>query len=210
MPKLQPPAPRRHHGTAEFSPCERYRYKLTRSIVTDPRAVAVPIPGVRSVTFVMLNPSTATADVDDPTIRRCIGYATAWGATGLVIVNLFALRATDPRELRKVDDPIGPENDRYIEAAVRQSDLTVCAWGAHGALQDRALRVIDMLSCRGLGGRLYTLTLTASGHPGHPLYLRGDLRPQPFVSTIVPDAIISAAQRKFLDDLAAWRRRQAR
>lgn len=177
MPKIQPTAPRRHHGTAEFSPCERYRYKLTRSIVTDPRTVASPIPGVRSVAFVMLNPSTATADVDDPTIRRCIGYATAWGAADLTIVNLFALRATDPRKLRDAEDPVGPENDDYIEAAVRQSDLTICAWGAHGELQGRNRKVIDLLKDRGLAVQLHTLRRTASGEPGHPLYLPKDLRP---------------------------------
>lgn len=107
---------------ARFSPCRRYRYVLTRD---------VSILNPRLVNFVMLNPSTADATVDDPTIRRCIGYARAWDYGHLVVTNLFALRATDPRALKSEDDPIGPDNGEYIAAWAGRADLVVVAGGGN-------------------------------------------------------------------------------
>jgi hypothetical protein len=140
----------------------RYRYQLMRSWGDGPW-----------LTFVMLNPSTADALVDDPTIRRCIAFAEAWGYGGLIVVNLFALRATDPRELLTAVDPVGHENDWHIADAVEQTDLVVAAWGAsiprqHGK---RPAAVRELL------GDAHHLGLTAAGHPRHPLYLRADTRP---------------------------------
>src|SRR5690606_18576726 len=94
------------NGTARFSPCGQYRYLLTRPI---PAPFWKPDAG--EAVFVMLNPSTADASEDDPTIRRCIGFAKEWGCTGLTVANLYALRSTDPKGLWKHRDPVGPEND---------------------------------------------------------------------------------------------------
>ena len=123
------------------------------------------------VLFIMLNPSTADADVDDPTIRRCISYGVSWGYGGIEVVNLFALRSTDPKRLTQVPDPIGPENERYIlEAAARASKI-VAAWGVHGEINDRGLDVLHLLK----DYNVYCLGVTKRQRPKHPLYLRKDL-----------------------------------
>jgi hypothetical protein len=145
-------------GGATFSADRRYRYRLWRRW---DRSRSV-------VLFVMLNPSTADGRRDDPTIRRCIGFARAWGFGGVEVVNLFAYRATDPRELGRVGDPVGPHNDRYIRRAIRRSRLVVLAWGARA----RARRLLSLR-------RAHCLGLTRAGQPRHPLYLRGDLEPVP-------------------------------
>lgn len=122
------------------------------------------------VTFIMLNPSTADANVDDPTIRRCIGFAKAWRATGLVVLNLYAYRATQPADLWKCPDPVGPRNDQYLidglTAAARYDFPVIAAWGAH-ARMERVARVLEMPGA----DRLTALRETKSGAPGHPLYL---------------------------------------
>jgi hypothetical protein len=124
--------------------------------------------------FCMLNPSTADAARDDPTIRRCIGFARSWGYAGVEVVNLFALRATDPRELWRVRDPVGPDNDRALKDATRRIAGMVLAWGAHGALLDRDRDVLRLLSPR---TRLLALGWTVRRRPRHPLYLRRDVSP---------------------------------
>jgi len=121
----------------------------------------------------MLNPSTADAHRDDPTIQRCIGFARRWGCGGLVVVNLFAYRATRPDALRRVDDPVGPRNDWHIRRAHAASSLTVASWGANAAAHDRSQRVVKMLQ-----GEIACLGTTAAGAPRHPLYLRGSSRPR--------------------------------
>jgi hypothetical protein len=167
-------------GTAVISPCRRYRYKLTRGATH----------GHGIVNFVMLNPSTADADMDDPTVRRCIGFAREWGYYDLVVTNLFALRATDPRDLKLAADPIGPDNDAAIVEVASKANLVVCAWGAMGPLvswSERALPPWDGLSraaqvlglIRGAGAKPFALKLTGTGQPAHPLYLKGDLEPFP-------------------------------
>jgi hypothetical protein len=140
-----------------------YRYELRRIWG------AAPICG-----WIMLNPSMADADVDDPTIRRCVGFAKAWGYGGIVVRNLYALRATDPKELWKHRSPAGTDNDSYLLDAV-DDPVTVCAWGAHGRRGDA---VINALS--DAGAALYHLGLTKAGKPRHPLYLRADLSLTPF------------------------------
>ncbi|MEU8272630.1 DUF1643 domain-containing protein [Sphaerisporangium sp. NPDC049002] len=137
-----------------------------------------------AVTFVMLNPSTADHHVDDPTIRRCVGFARAWGYGGLAVVNLFAWRATRPVDLGAAGDPVGPDNDEHLVAAARDAVTAgaplVAAWGAHAP----AWRVEQVLALPGMRG-LTALALTQAGHPRHPLYLRATLKPQPW-NTVEP------------------------
>jgi hypothetical protein len=147
--------------SAVLSPCGTYRYELTR------RWSSRSLAG-----WVMLNPSTADADVDDPTVRRCIGFTKAWGYGGLVIRNLFALRATDPSELDRHADPVGPENDAHLARCQRDA-LTVIAWGARGGRRGRD--VLELLATHGV--RPYRLAVTGNGQPRHPLYLKASLVP---------------------------------
>jgi hypothetical protein len=125
--------------------------------------------------WVMLNPSTADAEVDDATIRRCSGYARAWGYRGYTVVNLFALRATDPRALDVATDPVGPDNDRYLYATAKAAKLVVVAWGQGGERANRDMIVAARL--RAMGVKLHCLGTTKSGAPVHPLRQRADLRP---------------------------------
>jgi hypothetical protein len=146
-------------SSASLDRTRRYRYRLRREWQPSPRRV----------TFIMLNPSTADARVLDPTIRRCIGFAKAWGFGGIDVVNLFAWRSTRPEALWRVDDPVGPRNHAAIASAMRESSLVVAAWGNAGRGREQAVRV-----CR-LAGRLraplYCLGTTLSGQPRHPLYV---------------------------------------
>jgi hypothetical protein len=122
----------------------------------------------------MLNPSKATAELDDPTIRRCLGFAKREVCTSLTVVNLFALRSTDPKALLKAEDPVGIENDHHIQEQVlkHSTGWIIAAWGAHPMAIKRAQHVIPML------GDVHCLGTTKNGSPRHPLYVRSD---QPFV-----------------------------
>ena len=157
-------------GTATFSSCGFYRYSLTREIGS----------GSGVCNFVMLNPSTADAAEDDPTIRRCVGFSRAWGYAELVVTNLFAYRSTDPTALATAADPIGPDNDAALLKNASRADVVVCAWGCGGKLADRWKAVHQLLT--GAGIPLTLLRLTKSGHPSHPLYLPGSLMPTPWVA----------------------------
>lgn len=158
------------NGYAVFSKCRRYRYELGRLTGGDMKAGAC--------LFVMLNPSTADAFQLDPTVRRCLGYATRWGYGSLLVANLFAWRSTDPRALELADDPIGPENDEAIVRLARSAARVVCAWGTWGEFEDRGDYVLARLRREGVA--LHALGFTKDGHPKHPLYLRRDAVPQPF------------------------------
>lgn len=147
---------------ANFSRCRRYRYALWRTW-----DAALP-----EVMIIGLNPSTADATRNDPTIRRCIGFARDWGFGAVRVTNLFAWRATHPRELRVAADPVGPRNDQWIRRTARRCDLVVAMWGNDGVLMGRSSRVRAMLA-----ERLSILRLNASGEPAHPLYLPKDLQP---------------------------------
>lgn len=150
--------------SAELSPCGSYRYKLTR-------ARGLRFPDAGTAAFCMLNPSTADATIDDPTIRRCRGFADSWGCNGLVVVNLYALRSTYPNALWSHRDPVGPDNDLWLSSVARECGDVVCAWGAN-AREDRVRQVVQIL--RAAGARLWCLGRTKAGHPRHPLYVRGD------------------------------------
>jgi hypothetical protein len=121
--------------------------------------------------FVALNPSTADATNDDPTIRRCIGFARSWGFGGVIVANLFAYRSTDPAGLRRVADPIGPRNDWWLSKLSGESELTIAAWGIHGSLLERDQAVLPKLK------NVHHLGLTRHGNPRHPLYLPKHARP---------------------------------
>lgn len=153
------------HRGARLSPDGRYRYALGRRWGTGPAA-----------TFVMLNPSTADAEVDDPTIRRCVGFARALECEGLLVVNLYAYRATKPADLFRAEDPVGPEADAYLtahaKAAAQQGRPLIAAWGAHA----RPDRVAHVLTLPGMEA-VTALGVTKAGAPRHPLYLPGNARP---------------------------------
>ena len=136
-----------------------YRYRLGRSWSK----------ALRPCLFVMLNPSTADAVEDDRTIRRCVTFAIRQGCGSLVVVNLFALRATDPKELKGLRDPVGPANDRHIKEAAAEGGLIILGWGTSGGLKERDREVLEIL---GDHGPLWCLGHTIKGHPKHPLYLK--------------------------------------
>jgi hypothetical protein len=152
---------------AQLSACGRYRYTLQRTWERSLPALC----------FVMLNPSTANASEDDPTIRRCIGLAQDRDFGGIVVVNLFAFRATDPRDLFAAAEPIGPGNDVAIVEAT-EGRKVLCAWGAHGGHLTRDEKVIDLL--RSNARELFCYGLTRHGKPKHPLYLPANVELQPF------------------------------
>ena len=153
-----------------MSMCGCYRYQLRRSWDE------LWGSGTGTVNFIMLNPSTADATRDDPTIRRCVGFARSWGYCALAVTNLYAFRATNPRELTFVADPVGPENDAHIDAVALASHLVVCAWGARGGKRGSIIR--DRLSSLGIKPKV--IRVTKNGDPQHPLYLPADLVPFPF------------------------------
>lgn len=146
-------------STAVYSPCQTYRYTLTR----------VWNPAGPKALFVMLNPSTATEVQNDPTVERCERRARALGFGAFRVCNIFAFRATDPRVMRAQTDPVGPENDTAIARSALWADRIICAWGTHGAHRARGPAVEEVL--RGTGRRLYHLGLSKAGHPKHPLYI---------------------------------------
>ncbi len=152
---------------ATFSPCGRYRTRLWRIWGDQPPAV-----------FCMLNPSTADETSNDPTVERCERRARATGFGGLQVVNLFALRSTDPRALYSEIDPIGPGNDEAILDACAGAGIVVCAWGAHGKFRARGNWVRDLLY--DAGARPHVLALNRDGTPKHPLYVGYNVQPTPW------------------------------
>ncbi len=152
-------------SVAVYSPCERYRYALTRIWGNGPR-----------VLFVMLNPSTATEVQNDPTVERCERRARALGYGGFRVCNIFAWRDTDPRAMRAAADPVGPANDAAIRDGALWADAIVCAWGTHGAHLDRGRQVETLL--RATGRTLTHLGLSKDGHPKHPLYIAYSQQPE--------------------------------
>ncbi len=145
---------------ATISACGKYRYMLRRT--WDYRKLRA--------LFVMLNPSVADAEIDDPTIRSCIRLSKSLGYGSFEVVNLFALRATDPSELERAIDPVGPKNDERIEAALLRCDLAICAWGSHPMAIGRGRTVRSMMRCR--RPAVFCLGTTKSGAPKHPLYIK--------------------------------------
>ncbi len=148
---------------ALISSCTHYRYWLKRWWADD--------AGSPWACFIMLNPSTADAAVDDPTIRRCVKFAQAWKCKGIFVVNLFAYRATDPRELLAVDDAIGPENHwAFRQATTLCQGPIVAAWGANPIVERAGTRKVISRICE-RGHVVHCLGTTKDGHPRHPLYV---------------------------------------
>lgn len=146
-------------SVAVYSPCERYRYALTREWA----------PERGRLLCVMLNPSTATEVQNDPTVERCERRARALGYGAFRVCNIFAYRATDPRVMRAQPEPVGAANDAAIAEGADWADCVLCAWGSHGAHLERGPAVERLL--RGCGRPLVHLGLTKGGHPRHPLYV---------------------------------------
>lgn len=161
-------------GGADIDPTEVYRYRLWRELGgLGPTAV-----------FTMLNPSTAGADSNDPSIRRCIGFADRLRCCRLMVVNMYAYRATDPRELRYAHlrgvDIIGPDNDAFLKAELAAAGaIVIAAWGALPVWMQPRARCVERYA-EELGVQLHALATTKDGHPRHPLYLRRDLDPAPW------------------------------
>ena len=149
-------------SNAVLSKDRKYRYVLSRIWdETEPM-----------VMFIGLNPSTADEAKDDPTLRRCINYAKMWGYGGIYMLNLFAFRATKPKDMLHTEEPIGDENDKYLLEYSSISDKIICAWGDNGSYKDRSSEIrmkFKNLDC---------LALNKSGEPSHPLYLKKDLTPK--------------------------------
>ena len=148
---------------ANISDCGKYRYSLERHWGE----------GNKTVIFVGLNPSIVDAEIDDPTIRRCINFAKSWGYDRLIMLNIFAYWSTDPKGLLEIEDPIGPENNQKSIKLFAEADLIVCAWGSNKLISgdlmfgSKYLRHNPKLMCLGK---------TKNGQPRHPLYVKGDTK----------------------------------
>ncbi len=155
---------------AIFSPDRVYRYMLHRKVDKSKRGICL---------FIMLNPSTADENQDDPTIRRCKRFAKDWDYEEVQVANIFAYRATDPNDLKNPIDPVGPHNDHWIEVsanrAISSHGIVVCAWGNHGAFQSRGLAVRMLL--RKAGVDIHHIGLNQTGEPKHPLYVAANTTP---------------------------------
>ncbi len=148
-------------NTAELSECRNYRYALWRTWDE-----SKPI-----VMFIALNPSTADETNDDPTLTRCINFAKSWGYGGVCMANLFAFRATEPKDMKAVKDPIGSKNDAWLLKLVKDAELVVGAWGNDGSFIKRSKQIVELIP------QLHCLKVNKSGEPAHPLYLSAKLKP---------------------------------
>lgn len=159
-------------SSAVLSDDRHYRYRLTRTWDTEKPRLA----------WVMLNPSTADETEDDPTIRRCIGYAKDWGYGSILVGNLFALRTPEPSELGNDPNPVGEENNRHLRLIANDAAKVMVAWGA--SYSDNGLGAVRRPFVTSLleevVGTVYCLGTTKDGHPVHPLYQPADAEPEPF------------------------------
>lgn len=172
--------------TCEFDPTRRYRYTLWREWAL-PRGLPygrigengfepLPLkPASAFVQFIGLNPSTADETQDDPTIRRCVAYAKAWGYGAMCMTNLFAYRATDPKEMMAHPQPVGRDNLAWLKAVADEAMLVIAAWGTNGNWMYRANSVLGSIK-----RPIHCLRVTAGGFPQHPLYLPKKLTPVPY------------------------------
>lgn len=163
--------------TAYVSDCNRYRYWLQRDI-------SPPVERIRSIClWVMLNPSTADATLDDPTIRRCMDFTAQLRCDDMEVVNLFAFRSTNPKMLllpKTKPIAVGPDNDAWIRLRASQADLVICAWGAHKFARERSADVLAILHRVVAPGLIGCFGRTLDGYPKHPLYLPGNTKLEAF------------------------------
>jgi hypothetical protein len=148
---------------AVISQDNKYRYQLSR-IWDDEKP---------TVLFIMLNPSTADADVDDPTIRRVVNFAKSWGYGGVIVGNLYAFRSTDPKALKHTEDPIGEENIATVQTLIGLTDKVVYAWGNNQKEPEWLCNLVETPYC---------IDISKKGIPKHPLYLKSNLQPQLYIS----------------------------
>ena len=172
MPLKQPGTILRTHSAdgvdsvAVYDSTEQYRYFLRR----------IWREGEPLVSFIGLNPSTATELQNDPTVQRCQNFANRWGYGGFIMLNIFAYRSTDPQGLKEIDDPVGLRTDEYLRLGVDAAERVVCCWGTHGQVQDRHSAVRELLA----NDELFCFRQTKAGFPNHPLYLRNDSEVIPY------------------------------
>lgn len=167
-----------------FSGDRVYRYTLWRSWGD---------PNCPFAMFVGLNPSTADETHDDPTVRRCIRFAKDWAYGAMCMTNIFAFRATYPKDVRIEGNPIGPNNDQWLIKCASRARIVIACWGTHGSYLNRGrsvLRILPPMSCLGI---------TKEGYPRHPLYIRASMKPVPF--TIVPSKPDKPAKPKEVFDV---------
>jgi hypothetical protein len=145
----------------------KYRYRLWRTWNTDIKK--------KPITWLMLNPSTADENILDPTVRRCLGYSIQWGYGRMDVINIFALRSTDPKRLYSCHDPVGIDNNRSIIQTAKESDRVIAAWGNHGLYKDRYKEVLALFN--EINTPLYCLKTSKYDQPVHPLYQRSDIIP---------------------------------
>ena len=168
-------------GHATFSENGFYRYDLTRRLALEGPS------RTGTVVFVLLNPSTADDKKEDPTVRRCLGFASRWNFESVRILNIFALRSTDPDALYGHPDPVGPDNDDAISkwSGLDQAARVVLAWGSHGEFRDRGFWVGQGILALRNFTEVYCFGATKRGQPLHPLYLRAD-RPLVEITSNIP------------------------
>jgi len=153
---------------ADFSSCMKYRWSLKRDL----RNIN---SGNKTMNFIMLNPSTANEEFNDPTVARCENRTIDMGYSYMIVTNIFAYRATDPDDMKAQSDPVGELNDKTISDSASESDYIICAWGNHGNFMNRGAGVKKILD--DINKPLYYLKMNGSGQPSHPLYLRKDIEP---------------------------------
>lgn len=171
-----------------FSPCREWRYFLRRPwqqqvdegfVVAD--LLEQPDPSAKRppIAFCLLNPSTADERKDDPTVARCRRFAVAWGFGDIMVLNAFAYRATDPKDMKAHGEPVGAENDetliQTVEWVLSEGGQIVCGWGNHGSHLDRSSKIRQLLEPYQSTGKVLGFPLTKSGEPGHPLYLKNSV-----------------------------------
>tara|TARA_B100000945_G_scaffold288692_1_gene261220 strand:- start:3915 stop:4400 length:486 start_codon:yes stop_codon:yes gene_type:complete len=151
---------------AIFSDCRKYRYALWR--IWEGKKSNAMIIG--------LNPSAADEEANDRTIRRCISFASSWGYGGVYVTNLFGFIATSPNELLAYQDPVGKENDLWVNEMAKKVAIKVAAWGNHGKFLNRSEKFLSSLD------QLHCIQINKSGEPAHPLYLKAELKPFPLIT----------------------------
>lgn len=161
-----------------FSPDRKYRYLLWRRWSLDPYGAA-QAPSKLFIQFIALNPSTADETKDDPTVRRCIGFAKLWGFSAMCMTNIFAWRDTDPRLMKKATEPVGIENTDWLCRVAQEATMVVCCWGNHGQHLQRSERLLERFKKLNIG-KLHHLGMTGVMQPKHPLYLSNAVTPVPW------------------------------